>query len=161
LLSGCYHDGRPVPHRVEDVPQAVRDSGRDVQVHQRRPPCRLRVAVGGRDRGRLLQREDQLDPRLVGQLVEDGKLGGAGVREQVARAFRARDVEELIATGEVRHGGARLGPASEERQNWLSTSAGLGTTSKKVRRSSPASTKSAIAIANSSASSSLRITMPR
>ena len=81
LLSGCYHDGRPVPHRVEDVPQAVRDAGRDVQVHQRRPPCRLRVAVGGRDRGRLLQREDQLDPGLVGQLVEDGELGGAGVRE--------------------------------------------------------------------------------
>ena len=161
LLPRRYHDGRPVPHRVKDVAEAVRHARSDVEVDQRGPARRLRIAVGRGDRRRFLEREDQLDAGLVGQLVENGELGGPRVGEQVARAFRTRDFEELIATREVRHGGARLGPVSEERQNWPSTSAGLGTTSKKMKRSSPASTKSAIASASVSASSSLPITMPR
>ncbi len=93
LLPGRHHQRRLGPRRVVEDRETVGEAGRHVDVDDADPSRRLRVPVGRRHRRGLLEPEHVLEPR-VGQRVQEGKLGGARVAEEVADAGRSQDLHQ-------------------------------------------------------------------
>jgi len=81
LLARSDHDRRVVRLRVRQCADRVAEPGRRVQVHERRPTCRHRVALGHADDGRLLQCEHVVQVVRAGERVDQGQFGTSGISE--------------------------------------------------------------------------------
>ena len=97
LLAGGDHQRRLVRLGVEHRPHRVADPRRGVEVDERRPPARLREAVGHADRHALVQPEHVAE--VVRELLEERELGRAGVAEHGRHPLPAQEVEGGLADG--------------------------------------------------------------
>ena len=95
LLAGGDHQRRLVGLGGEQRAHRVADAGRGVQVHERGPPARLRVAVGDPDRDALVQPEDVAE--VAGELLEERELGRPGVAEHRGHPLLAQEVVGRLA----------------------------------------------------------------
>jgi hypothetical protein len=95
LLPAGDNQRRAVFQRGEQHAHRVAQSWRDMQVHQRGLPARLRVAVRHRQRDALLQR--QHIAHAVGQVHQKRQLGRARIAEDIADAARPHPLEGRLA----------------------------------------------------------------
>jgi hypothetical protein len=95
LLARGDHERRLVGLRGEDRAHRVADARRGVEVHERGPPARLRVAVGHADRDALVQAEHVAE--VLRELLEERQLGRAGVAEHRGHALLAQEREGGLA----------------------------------------------------------------
>jgi hypothetical protein len=85
LLTCRDHQRRMVAIGGEQIAQSVAHPGGRMQVHKRRVARRLRIAIGHRQRARLLEGKYVSEiPREVGQEVELGRAGIAEHRRHAA-----------------------------------------------------------------------------
>jgi hypothetical protein len=110
LLAGGDHQRGAVRLRVGQVADRVAEPGRGVEVEEGGTPRRLRVAVGHRDRGGLLQRQHVLDVVDGGERVHERQLGRPGVAEDVTHALRAEHLEQRLPSSARHRLRTYLGP---------------------------------------------------
>ncbi len=104
VLAGGDEDAARRLLGVVEHAHGVAEPGRDMEVHHRELAGRLRVAVGHRHRGRLLQGEHVADVALDRERVHQRQLGGAGIAEHDLDAFLLQDLEEGALSGDAGHG---------------------------------------------------------
>ena len=104
LLAGGDQDRRGRLLGVVQHPHGVAEPGRDVEVRHRELAGRLRVAVGHRHHGGLLQAEHVAQLVLGRERVHQRQLGGAGIAEQNLDAFLLEQLQEGALSG---HDGQR------------------------------------------------------
>jgi hypothetical protein len=91
LAGGEEHGGAGHAGVVEHA-HGIAEPGRGVHVHRGELAAGVRVAVGHRDRDRLLERQDVADAGLAGEPVHQRQLGGARVAEHAVHAFLLEDL---------------------------------------------------------------------
>src|SRR5690349_23905628 len=84
-------------------PDAVAQADARVQLHYGRPARRTRVAVRDAHRNRLLQGEDVLQSRVIGEGVEKTLLDGPRIAEQILDVI----CEQLFEDGVTASASAR------------------------------------------------------
>ena len=104
VLARGEEQRRPGFHRVVEHAHRVPEAGRDVDVHRAEAARGLGVAVGHRDRDRLLERQDVVDPGLTREAVHQRQLGRPRVAEHDRDAFLLQDLEERLLARDVCHG---------------------------------------------------------
>ena len=104
LLAGGDQDRRGRLLGVVEHTHGVAEPGRDVEVRHRELAGRLRVAVGHRHHGGLLQAEHVAQLVLGRERVHQRQLGGAGIAEQNLDAFLLEQLQEGALSG---HDGQR------------------------------------------------------
>ena len=82
------HHRRIRLERAVERADAVAEPRRDMEIGDRGAAARLRIETRGADRDALMQRHDIVDLRKGRQAVEQRRLGGAGIAEDVAHAVR-------------------------------------------------------------------------
>ena len=98
LLPRRHQQGRIALPRVVDRAESVAEPGRDMEVHHPHRVGRERIGVGHGDRHALVQAEHVVDVRVVVEAVDDGKLGGPRIAEDVPDSLRHQGVhEDLLA----------------------------------------------------------------
>ncbi len=103
-IAADDHERRVATLRLVERADAVADAGRAVQLHERRPLRRTRVAVGRQHGDRLLQRQDVFHLRVGPQGVEEPLLNRARVPEHVGDAVGEELLDDGEVTGLVAHG---------------------------------------------------------
>jgi hypothetical protein len=86
LLAGGHHDRRIGLERAIDRADRIAQPRRDMDVGNGGAVRGLRIEARGADRDALVQCHDVLDLRERRQAVEQRRLGGAGIAEDVAHA---------------------------------------------------------------------------
>ena len=109
LLAGRHDEWRAGGVGVEQVAHPVAEPAGGVQVHEAGLAGGLRVAVGHRHDAGLLQAEHVVEPRAVGQGIDQRQFRGARITEDVLAAFTLQDVEQDVGTSAHEH---RFGSSS-------------------------------------------------
>ena len=97
LLAAEDDQRRAGELRVDQRAHRLADAGRGVEADEDRPAGRLRIGVGHRHAGALLQREDVTE--VLRELVEEGELVGAGIAEDGRHPERAEDLVGGVMDG--------------------------------------------------------------
>jgi hypothetical protein len=103
LLAGGDKDRGAGLLGVVEHAHGVAEAGRDVEVEHGEPARGLRVAVGHRHQGGLLQAEHVTDVVLDCEGVHQRQFGGAGIAEHDLDPLLFEQVEERALSGHHGH----------------------------------------------------------
>ena len=103
VLAGGDEDRAPRLLRVVEHAHGVAEPGRDVQVDDREPAGRLRIAVGHADDDRLLQGEHVAQVVLGRERVHQRQFGGARIAEDDVDALLLEQLQEGTLSGHEGH----------------------------------------------------------
>lgn len=108
--QGCFADARVVHHA-----ERVAEAGRDVHLDECRPARQASVGIRHRHRHTFMQRQHELDLRVVLQDVHEPLFGRAGVAEDVAHPVRDQLLQQRTLARHSRHARERINPLAAER----------------------------------------------
>jgi hypothetical protein len=98
LLAGGHHERRVCLQCAVERADAVAEPGRDMEVGDREAAARLRIKAGRADGDAFMQGHDVFDLRIGRQAVEQRRLGGSGIAEDMAHAVRHKGFHQHLAT---------------------------------------------------------------
>ena len=98
LLARGRHHRRIRLERAVERADAVAEPRRDMEIGDHGAAARLRIETRGGHRDALVQRHHIVELREGGQAVEQRRLGGAGIAEDMAHAVRDKGLHQHPAT---------------------------------------------------------------
>ena len=104
LLPGRHQQRRVTLPGVVDRTEPIAQSGGDVKVDHSHRIGRERIGVGHGDRHRFVQAEHVVDVRVVVEAVDDGKLRGSRITEDVPDPLCKKGLHEDLLAGIAQRG---------------------------------------------------------
>ena len=98
LLSNGHHQRGFHDPRINEIPHAVPQAARGMQIDKAGLAGGFRVAVGNRHHGALLKRQNIVNIFMAKQGINQRKLGGAGVAKNIFHAFTLQHFKKNIGT---------------------------------------------------------------
>ena len=98
LLSNGHHQRGFHDPRINEIPHAVPQAARGMQIDKARFAGGFRIAVGNRHHGALLKRQNIVNIFMAKQGINERKFGGAGVAKNIFHAFTLQHFKKNIGT---------------------------------------------------------------